>query len=455
MLRLVGGQVESLFDEALPVEVRELPGDLAGLDRLLADPALLEPIERAWERSARAFGRPTIPMAVYVRLMIVKQRTGWGYETLVREVSDSLHLRRFCLISLTERVPDESTIRKLTRRLGPAVVAEITRAVIAKATRERRFVARAARIDSTVVRADVRYPNDAALAVDATRTLAREAAKARPLAGSGARHVRDRSRAAGRRLRLIGRTLGRRAGEAKAAVLRLTGEAGELVGRSVTEARALAAQLRGRARGRGAQAKLAAARRLDELAERAAKVDRQIRQRLAGETITDRLVSLADPDARPIRKGKLSQPTEFGYVFQLTELTPNTRRGARGLIVPAPTRIGSPNESDLLPATAAELDRLGLTPREIALDGGFQPGPTNDAFPNADTVFIAGRQRPAARRTGRRLACYRVGCEGRISHLKRRYGMRRTRLRGQDGAKTWIGWGILAYNLDTLALQSR
>jgi hypothetical protein len=43
-------------------------------------------------------------MACFVRLMVVKQRTGWGYETLVREVSDSLHLRRFCVISLTERV---------------------------------------------------------------------------------------------------------------------------------------------------------------------------------------------------------------------------------------------------------------------------------------------------------------------------------------------------------------
>ena len=113
MLRLVGEQVESLFDGLLPVEVRELPEDLAMLDRLLA------PIEQAWERSARGHGRPTIPMGSFVRLMVIKQRTGWGYETLVREVSDSLHLRRFCLLPLTQRVPDESTIRKLARRLGP------------------------------------------------------------------------------------------------------------------------------------------------------------------------------------------------------------------------------------------------------------------------------------------------------------------------------------------------
>jgi len=455
MLRLVGGQVESLFDEALPIEVRALPTDLAALDDLLGDRALLAPIERVWEQASRDHGRPTIPMAGYVRLMVIKQRTGWGYETLVREVSDSLHLRRFCLIALTERVPDESTIRKLTRRLGDAVVDEITRAVITKATRERRFVARAARIDSTVIEADVRYPNDAALAADAARRLAREAATARRLAGTDARRVRDRSRAAGQRLRAIGRTLGRRTGEAKTTVLRLTGEAGALVGASVREARALAGQLRARARGRGAQAKLAAARRLDRIADRAARVERQIRQRLAGKKITDRLVSLADPDARPIRKGKLSQPTQFGYVFQLCEVTANTRRGARGLILPAATRVGSPNESDLLPQTAAELERLGLRPRDVAVDGGFAPGPTNQALPDADTIFIAGRQNPPSRRTRRRLACYRVGCEGRISHLKRRYGLRRTRLRGEAGAQAWVGWGILAYNLDTLALHPR
>ena len=63
MLRLAGEQVESLFDELLPVEVRELPADLTVLDRLLADPRLLAPIEQAWAQTARRHGRPTIPMA--------------------------------------------------------------------------------------------------------------------------------------------------------------------------------------------------------------------------------------------------------------------------------------------------------------------------------------------------------------------------------------------------------
>jgi IS5 family transposase len=452
MLRLSGGQVESLFDLGLPVEVRELPADLAALDGLLADPALLGPVERAWDQAARGRGRPTVPMTVFVRLMVVKQRSGWGYETLVREVSDSLHLRRFCRIALTERVPDESTVRKLVRRLGAEVVDDICRVVITRATTgERRFVARAARIDSTVIEADVRYPTDIGLAADATKALARAAAT---VVAADAPRVRNRSRAIGRRQRKLNRTLAARTGQGKPTALRLTGEAGALVERSVREARRLAEHLRRRARGRGAQRKLMAARRLEELAERAGTVARQIRQRLAGEKITNRLVSIVDPDARPIRKGKLRSPTEFGSVVQLAELCENTRRGARGLIVPVASQIGSPNEPDLLPATAAELDRLNLRPREVALDGGFFPIGVAEDLPNPQRVFIAGRQSAGSRRTNRRLARFRVGIEGRISHLKRRYGLRRSRLKGHHGARTWTAWAILAYNLDTLAIRA-
>lgn len=249
MLRLSAGQVESLWDEVLPEEVRALPEDLRVLDGLFADPALLAPIESHWEQQARCHGRPTISMQTYVRLMVVKHRTGWGYETLVREVSDSIHLRRFCLIALGERVPDESTVRKLTRRLGAGVVNEITSVLITRATREKRLRPRAVRIDSTVVEADVRYPTDSGLALDSARVLAREARKLLARVGRDAGHVRDRSRAIGRRVRAMSRTLGRRTGERKARVLQFTEQAGKLVQRSIREAKRLIVIARRRARG--------------------------------------------------------------------------------------------------------------------------------------------------------------------------------------------------------------
>src|ERR1700682_3706016 len=100
----------------------------------------------------------------HVRLMVLKQRYRWGYRTLVSEVSDSIHLRRFCRISLCERVPDESTVRKLTRRIGGETVDELTRVLICKATREKRFRVRAVRIDSTAIEGGVQRAAGAGLA---------------------------------------------------------------------------------------------------------------------------------------------------------------------------------------------------------------------------------------------------------------------------------------------------
>jgi IS5 family transposase len=85
MLRLVAAQAETLWDEALPIEVRELPDDLAALDGLLSGPALLAVFVEHWQReaqlsgvSAADHGRPTIAIETYVRLMVLKHRHGWG-----------------------------------------------------------------------------------------------------------------------------------------------------------------------------------------------------------------------------------------------------------------------------------------------------------------------------------------------------------------------------------------
>jgi transposase, IS5 family len=380
MLTLLAPQPESLWDESLPVEVRELPEDLAALDVLLADPELLWPFAERWreefEQTGRAVlteGRPTIAMETYARLMVVKQRYRWGYRTLVAEVSDSIHLRRFCRISLSERVADESTVRKLTRRIGAETVSEMTRALIVRATREKRFRPRAVRIDSTVIEADVKYPTDAGLASSGVRVLAREGRKLARLIKEKKARVRDRSRAMGHKLRTITRTVRRRSGEAKQEVLTLTGQTGELLERSIKEARRLAALARRRARGRGAHAKLTAAAALEEMADRCEKVARQIRQRVKGEPIKDRIVSLFDPDARPIRKGKLGKPNEFGFVSQLAEATENTKRGARGLILPATTELGNPAEDTLLPAPSPSSNGSGSLRRRSRSTVGSTP----------------------------------------------------------------------------------
>jgi transposase, IS5 family len=99
MLRTEASQTGSLFDLVLPEPLRDLPADLAAIDELLQDDAMLAPFRVHWDEEVKAgligsarWGRPTIAMATYVRVMVLKHRYGWGYEVLVREVSDSLHL---------------------------------------------------------------------------------------------------------------------------------------------------------------------------------------------------------------------------------------------------------------------------------------------------------------------------------------------------------------------------
>jgi len=78
MLRLLGGQVESFWDEVLPAAVRELPEDLARLDGGVVGSVAVGAIADAWEAGSRGRGRPSIALASFVQLIVVKQRTGWG-----------------------------------------------------------------------------------------------------------------------------------------------------------------------------------------------------------------------------------------------------------------------------------------------------------------------------------------------------------------------------------------
>jgi transposase, IS5 family len=113
-------------------------------------------------------------------------------------------------------------------------------------------------------------------------------------------------------------------------------------------------------------------------------------------------------------------------------------------------------EHRLLDQTLADLDRLGRGPPAVALDGGVAPGPTSQTLATlaATRTFIWGRAEPGSRRPRKRLARYRTGCQGRISHRKGGDGLRRSRLQGEQGQRIWTGWAVLADNLDTLAIQA-
>jgi IS5 family transposase len=72
-------------------------------------------------------------MEVYLRLMFLKFRYRLGYESLCREVTDSISWRRFARIPLDGRVPHPTTLMKITTRCGEPAVAGLNEALLAKA----------------------------------------------------------------------------------------------------------------------------------------------------------------------------------------------------------------------------------------------------------------------------------------------------------------------------------
>ena len=455
MLRTVNDQ-PALWDVILPAELLVLPTELARVDSLLEDPVFFAPFAAFFD--AR-IGRPSIPMETYLRLMFLKFRYRLGYESLCREAGDSISWQRFCRIPFGARVPHPTTLMKITTRCGDAAVAGLNEALLAKAAAAKLLRTDKVRADTTVVEADVAYPTDSGLLAKAVATMARTVERIKAAGGATRTRSRDRRRSAGRRARAIASKLRLRGeqqrDQAQAAVRRITGELAGIAEQAVRDASAVMRNAKRALRQASGQRKgqlRRAINDLDTVMARTRRVVAQTRGRLTGtmpESST-RLVSLHDVDARPIRKGRLGKPVEFGYKAQIVD-------NADGVILDHNVEIGNPPDApQLAPAIERIARRTGHTPRAVTADRGYgeasverdlhQLGVTSVAIPRKSKPS-ATRREFEHRRAFRDKVKWRTGSEGRINHIKRSYGWNRTELTDIHGARTWCGHGVFAHNL--------
>ena len=231
----------------------------------------------------------------------------------------------------------------------------------------------------------------------------------------------------------------------KKTVLKLTDELGKLAGQTLRQARRVLGNARrkqGTAGGRGK----AAIRQLAQEIERGSRVVAQTARRVAGETtIPDRVISLCDYDARTIRRGKPQKPNEFGYKVALAD-TPE------GFVVAHEVHRGNPYDASTLQPLLQRVKVIGMKVATVFADRGYGNEIGDRALAAEGIVESViprvGRAAPIqSTRKWRRRYRFRAGAEGRISHLKRRFGLNRTRLKGHAGAQIWVGYGILASNI--------
>lgn len=250
-------------------------------------------------------------------------------------------------------------------------------------------------------------------------------------------------------MKQLARTLRRRTGVAMGEVDRLTGEVAGIARQTLRQVQMVARNAGRALRRRPSDGRLG--RLVCEFEETIAATQRllaQTDQRLAGDrVIPDRLVSLSDPDARRIRKGKPRSPTEFGCKLLLAE-------DERGFIADHQLQQGNPPDApQLVPAVQRVAAITDRAPGTVVSDRGFGTAANDRALVELVVRRVGlqrtgtpGKARLALERTRafRRMRNWRVGIEARISHLKRGFGLRRTRLRRLSGARTRVGLGVFA-----------
>jgi IS5 family transposase len=453
----------SLFEVLLPDGHKLWPDWLRKIDTLLEDDAVIEVVAHAlearWPQSRRR-GRPGTPVEVVIRMLILKHLFDWSYDDLEQEVRANLVYRAFTRIDAGE-VPDAKTILKIAGALGPEVIEQLHRQVVEVAKRAGVTHGRRFRIDTTVVATNVHYPTDSTLLRDGVRVLTRTMQRARAALGDQSEGIRNRLRSVTRRVLIIGYEA--RSPKTRDAMVKSYRKLMATTRAVLRDTATMVRRLGQRARAAHPQIQPILQRvqgRLQALRPLVQRVVDQTRARLlGGDThVADKVLSIFEPHTETIRKGKISKPNEFGKLVTIQE--------SEHQIIAA-YDVHAKRPADVTLWTAA-LDRhqaiFGRAPDLAAGDRGFSSATNEQAATDRGVRRVVlprrGPKSPARRayerqRWFRRGQRWRVGCEGRISVLKRRHGLDRCRYHGEDGMHRWVGLGVIANNLVSTATFSR
>jgi transposase, IS5 family len=445
--------------EFVPALSLEMEPVLAQMDRLLDDDRLFQAVK---DDLARRFprtlvdGRPSTPVEVILRMLVVKHLYGWSYEKTEQWVSDSLVLRQFCRVYL-ERVPDDTTLIRWAKLIQPATLHALLDHVVLLARELKVTRARKLRIDGTVVETNIHHPTDSTLLNDGVRVLSRILKKAQQVLNEtgdvAADLFRDRTRSAKRRMKRIMETARQRGEEATERMQTAYEQLLAITRASVQQAREVVGTLREQCD----QAAARLAQQLEGFIPLVEQVmDQTTRRVLEGESVpaSEKLVSLFEPHTAILRKGKPGKPTEFGRVAWLDEVD-------GGIISRYAILEGNPPDADqLVPSLDHHLELFGKPPDLLAGDRGLY-SPDNERYATdkgvKQVVLPKPGRKSAARRAHERQSWFwrghnwRSGMEGRISTLKRRHHLGHCRYHGNDGMERWVGWGVIAHNLLVIA----
>jgi IS5 family transposase len=357
----------------------------------------------------------------------------------------------FCRIAIDEEMPDPSTLIYARKRYGDEVVEQFNTALVEILKEKAILKHRKLRTDTTVVESDIHHPTDATLLQDGVKVMTRLVHEIKKVASHAVQGFESRTAEIQEKILSIAKVLRRRTRESWEEVDRITQSVIEVAEAVVSKANAVVEKIHEKSKATARQSK----QRLAEAITLTGKLLDQAKLVVSGNRIiTDRIVSFFDSEARPIKKGKLAKGTEFGYKTRIDETE-------SGFVTGYAVYLGNPSDDELLvPAVEAHMKQFGKAPQAVATDRGFS------SKKNETAIIELGVKRASLPRKGKKgvarteheneewfkdLQRYRATGEAKISLLKRKYGLNRSRYRGLAGSKTWIGFGLLTHNLQRAA----
>jgi transposase, IS5 family len=438
-----------------------LEPQLEQLDRLLDDDELFERVRADLARRhprTGSRGRPSTPVEVILRMLVIMRLYGWSYEQAEYFVNDSLVLRQFCRVYL-ERVPDDTVLIRWANTIGPETIRALNDRVVQLARSLKVTRGRKLRVDTTAVETNVHFPTDSGLLGDGVRVVSRLLRRARAVLGQAAAGFGEAFRSRVRTVRTLSQRLhriARRKGEEGRAALKAA------YGRLVAAVKRTAAQGRRVLRAVQERTDDPQARRLAErFAEVLPRLKQGIRQAerrvLEDDPIPagEKVLSLFEPHTQVVPRFKAGKAVEFGRKLRLDEVEGGLITGYAVL-----EQGGGQDQPYLGDALANHRRQFGRPPRLLAADRGMassanerlakEAGVRHVALPHVGKAPPERREEERSRRF-RRGYRFRAGIEGRIHVLRRDYGLKRCRYHGERGMGRWVGWGILAHNLAKVA----
>ena len=438
---------------------------LVHLDSLLSDDRLYQQVRGDLARRyplTRVHGRHSTPAEVILRLLVVQHLYAWSYAQTVDRVADSLVLRWFCRLYF-QRTPDATTLLRWAATIRPDTVQALNDRVVVLAQQARVTQGRKLRLDSTCVQTAIHHPTDSGLLVDGVRVLTRLIRQARPLVHERLAGVREAFRS---RLRTVRRTLqhlhrlrrrrepAAKKAEQQRAIYSSLLEATRHTVRQAERVRRVLADLTAHQKPPESPRLMGRLQmQLDHFLPLVQRVMQQTRSRvLEGRQVParEKVLSLFEPQTRIIARHKGGAAVEFGRQVMLSEV--------EGGIVTR-YQVLADGESDrhqALPALRQHAQVFGHAPRLVTGDRGVHTkgveeqaqalGVRHVVIPRCGPTTSQQRTRERSRAWRRRYR-WRAGIEGRISNLRRQYGLARCAYHGEGGLQRWVGWGVLASNL--------